>query len=140
MEISKIPFIQHLNIKNSSTDNLSIQNSKNLHNHLGSIHAGALYTLAETQSAIFLQSKFPDLKENIIPLLREGTIKYKKQALSQITAYANTNEEDIEKFFKLFNKKGRGSIEVKVELKDEEDELCAIGRFVWFVQSVDLNQ
>jgi acyl-coenzyme A thioesterase PaaI-like protein len=137
MEISKIPFIEHLNIKNSSTANLSIQNSKNLHNHLGSIHAGALYTLAETQSAIFLQNKFPDLKDNIIPLLREGTIKYKKQALNQITAYANTYEEDIEKFLKLFNKKGRGSIEVSVELKDKEGELCAVGRFVWFVQSVD---
>jgi len=136
MEISKIPFIKHLDIKNSSTSNLTIQNSKNLHNHLGSLHAGALYTLAETQSAIFLQSKFPDLKDSIIPLLREGTIKYKKQALSKITAYANTSEEDIEKFFKLFKKKGRGSIKVSVELIDEEDELCAVASFVWFIQSI----
>jgi acyl-coenzyme A thioesterase PaaI-like protein len=115
-------------------DKMSMDISENVKNHIGSIHAGALFVLAESASGYHLETLFPDLKDKVVPLLRESSIKYKKIALGKVTAFASVDDAKLEKFDRQFFKKGRGSVSVDVELKDEDDEVVSVGTFTWFIQ------
>ena len=137
MDILKIPFIELLNIKRDNST-LIIEPIKSLENHLGTMHAGAIYTLAETQSGLYLQNIFKDLSNSAIPILRSSTIKYKKEINSKVEARANAKLEDLERFFDIFIKKGRAIISVDVDIVDRDNILYAVASFNWFVQKISI--
>jgi acyl-coenzyme A thioesterase PaaI-like protein len=119
------------------TDTLELEFKKELTNHLGSIHAGALYTLAEIQSGLFLQERFKEYK-NTLPILRGGEIKYKKEAKATVSAIAKANKESLEKFENTLNKRAKALISVEVELYSNS-ELVANAKFSWFVKILNLE-
>ncbi len=123
------PFTDYLGIE---TDTLAYETR--LQNHLGSIHAGAQFTFAERASGMYLASLFPDIKAQVIPLLRESNMKYKKQALSALSAKASVDESQLQRFKKSFDAKGRASIVVDVALEDSEGDVVCVGSFKWFVE------
>jgi acyl-coenzyme A thioesterase PaaI-like protein len=110
--------------------------NKNVLNHIKTIHASAQFTLAETQSGLHLQKLFPELEGKVIPVLRDAQIKYKKPAQEKIIAFSSSDEEAIEKFKTQFEKKGRGSLQINVEVKDVNDVLTSQATFTWFVQAL----
>ena len=132
MEVTQIPFVKLLEI-NDEKEYLSLEYKKDILNHVQTIHASAQFTLAETQSGVLLQELFPDLEGKVIPLLRDATIKYKKPAQKKIYAFASVSDENLQKFQELFEKKGRGSVQVDVVVKDIDDVVTAVASFVWFV-------
>ena len=117
-------------------EKLCIDISENIKNHIGTIHASALFLLAESASGKYLKSQFPELKNSVIPLLRQSNIKYKKTAIGTITAFASLSDEEKERFIKQFSKKSRGTIEVNITLKNENDEIVSISSFTWFIQKI----
>jgi len=125
-----IPFTKTVGIENGL-----LKNVMKVQNHLGSIHAGAQFTFAETASGIYLSSHFPEYEGKIIPLLRESTIKYKKQALTTLSAESYVDKEGVEKFIAQLESKGRSTIVVHVKLKDVEGDVTCEGSFKWFIQS-----
>ena len=135
MNINTIPFIKLINI-NQEEQTLSMNLKEDVLNHLNTIHAGAQYTLAETQSGVYLQNLFPHLEGKAIPILRDSKIKYKNPAKTSISASAISKEEDIEKFKTQYEKKGRALINVDVEVKDENDKISCQASFTWFIQSL----
>ena len=137
MNVTEIPFVKLLDIKQEE-QTLSLAYKNDVLNHVNTIHASAQFTLAETDSGLYLQKLFPELEGKVIPLLRDATIKYKKPAQEKIIAYSNVDEENLIKFREQFAKKGRGSIEVSVQVKDINDTLTAQARFTWFVQTIEL--
>jgi acyl-coenzyme A thioesterase PaaI-like protein len=135
MNILKIPFINHLKI--TQDKNLSLKKEPHTLNHIDTIHAGAIFTLAETASGNTLKKSFPEYENKVIPILRDSNIKYKKPALSDIYADASITDEAIEKFITQFEKKSRATIEVNVIVRDIEDNTIATALFTWFVQKID---
>ena len=135
MNATDIPFVSHIGIKEQDNE-LSLDFKKDVLNHVKTIHASAQFTLAETQSGLYLLSFFPELEGKVIPLLREANIKYKKPALEKILAYASIENDVLEKFKTTLDKKGRGSLSVKVQIKDINDVLCSEGEFSWFIQAL----
>lgn len=125
-----IPFAKTVGIEEGV-----LANELKVQNHLGSIHAGAQFTFAEAASGKYLSSLFPDMQDKIIPLLRESTIKYKKQALSMLVSEVSVDKEDLEKFTTQFKSKGRSTIVAHVKLKDSEGDITCEGSFKWFIQS-----
>jgi len=125
-----IPFVITVGIENSV-----LKNDTKVQNHLGSIHAGAQFTFAEAASGRYLFSLFPEIQEYIIPLLRESSIKYKKQAMTELSSEVSVDKEDLEKFLRQFESKGRATIVAYVVLKDKEGDITCEGSFKWFVQS-----
>jgi len=132
MEVTQIPFVKLLEIKDEN-ESLSLEYKRDILNHIQTIHASAQFTLAETQSGLFLQELFPHLEGKVVPLLRDATIKYKKPAQKKIYARASVSDENLQKFQELFEKKGRGSVQVDVLVKDIDDVVTAIASFIWFV-------
>jgi len=135
MQATEIPFVKLVGIENENST-LSLDFKNDIKNHMETIHASAQFTLAETQSGIHLQELFPELEGKAIPILRDAQIKYKKPAQHKISAYANCANESIDKFKEQFDKKGRGSIQVSVEIRDVNDVVTSQGVFNWFIQSV----
>jgi len=135
LTIKDVPFADFVGIKEDDK-NVYLDFGDMVQNHIKSIHASAQFTLAETKSGLHLVSLFPSLEGKVIPLLRGAQMKYKKPALEKIIAYASVEEESLQKFNAMFEKKGRGSIVVKVQVKDIHDVLCSEGEFNWFIQAI----
>jgi len=135
MRAQDIAFVNLVGIEQRENSVL-LAYKKDVLNHIDSIHASAQFTLAETQSGLHLQELFPELLGNVVPLLRESKIKYKKPALKNIVAKASCSSQNITKFREQFAKKGRATLSLNVDVKDEDGVLCAIAEFVWFVQKI----
>ncbi|MDF1883959.1 YiiD C-terminal domain-containing protein [Sulfurimonas sp. SAG-AH-194-C21] len=135
MKADEIPFVKLVGIEQSEAS-VSLAYKKDVQNHINTIHASAQFTLAETQSGLHLQSLFPELEGTVIPLLRESSMKYKKQALKTISAFASVKDEDKEKFLEQLTRKGRASLSVAVEVKDSDGVCTAQGTFGWFISKI----
>src|SRR5215471_2422223 len=62
-------------------------------NHIGSQHAGALFTLGESASGAAMAGTFADLLLNIRPIASNASIEYRKLARGKITATAVTSDD-----------------------------------------------
>ncbi len=128
--IKNIEFIKHLGIKQEG-NSLTLEPREELLNHLGAIHAGALFTLAESQSGLTLIEGFG--KVNVKALLRSSSIKYRAEATSKLTAIGSINPKDIEKFNTQLNNKGRALIDVAVKVLNSEKHTVLTATFNWFI-------
>ena len=135
MHLLDIGMLRHLGIEIYDETRLQLSFTPQIANHLETMHAGALYTLAEAQSGYFLQQCFPEHTSDVVPILREGSIKYLRMTHTTVTAYAYTSEASLQTFIETFKAKGRAKIGVAVEVKDDAGNLCAKGRFDWFVST-----
>jgi acyl-coenzyme A thioesterase PaaI-like protein len=138
MDITEIPFNKFLNISKSGQNDsgLTLVFDNHLKNHLGTFHAGAQYVLAEACSGHTLYILFPDLYDQVIPVLRTSKTKFKKPATSDIHATASIKEDIKEKFEQQLQKKGRATIAVEVDVYDTNDIKTMSGIFEWFVQKI----
>ncbi len=137
MDVTQIPFNKFIEIKNSNDDNaLALEFKSNMKNHLGTFHASAQFALAEACSGLSLQKHFPHLVESVVPVLRKSDIKFKQPAQSNIQATSNLAVEEKEKFEQQLEKKGRSTIAVPVEIKDENGKTTMVGKYEWFVQKL----
>jgi acyl-coenzyme A thioesterase PaaI-like protein len=136
MDIIKVPFIQKSGIQYDDSGSLKLEFCQSILNHVGTVHASAQFTLAETASGACLQSLFPELSEQVIPILREAKVKYSKPAKQSISAYSFVNKGAISTFRDQLSKKGRGIIEISVEIKDSDKTVTCSGVFKWFVQTI----
>jgi len=136
MDVTHIPFAKHIGIEKKEEGILKLEVTDIVQNHIQTIHASAQFALAETQSGLYLQDLFPTYIGKVLPLLRSASVKFKHPAQCSITAEANVLDIDKEKFLALFEKKGRASILVTVELIDEKGSVTMIGEYHWFIQKI----
>ena len=137
MNVIDIPFVKKVGITKTEHNTLGLAFTTDTHNHLETMHASAQFTLAETASGEYLQTLFPELVGKVIPVLRDASVKFRKPATKNIIAYPSISSEAHEKFNLQFNKKGRASICVDVEIKDIDNTVTAITSYNWFVQKID---
>ena len=135
LELLKIlPFANFIGVKARNKKELQLSPHKDVENHIGTIHAAAQFTLAETQSGLYMLSLFPEYADDVVPLLRSSNIKYKFPATTELVALASVSEEEKNKFDKQFLKRGRAMLMVEVEVKDSNGVITMLGTFGWFIQ------
>lgn len=88
MDITKIPFLDKVGIAKNQQDILGLELDDSVLNHLNTIHASALFTLAEAASGNALQMTFPEYVGKVMPVLRDSQVKYRKPATCSVFAYA----------------------------------------------------
>ena len=137
MDVAGIPFNRHLGVYSGSDGRLEIAETDALKNHLGTVHAGVQFTLAEAASGAYLAERFHELADKVVPVVRGSEIKFKRPASGNIYAHASVSDEDAGKFLEQFNKKKRGLITVSVEVKDAEGTVTATAKYDWFVTALD---
>jgi len=136
MNVIDTPFVKKTGIEKAENGILELPYQKDVQNHLEAICAGAQYTLAESSSAELLQDLFPELVGNVIPVIRETKIKFRKPALSRISAHSSIDDDSLRQFRGRFYKNGKGFISIDVKVSDLEGNVTCSASFLWFLQKI----
>jgi len=134
-DITQIPFSKKLKIEKSDKPGyiLMLEEKPDLLNHLDTLHAGVLFTLAESTSGEYLLENFGGLKMDIIPVIRKAEIKYSKPGKGSIYSTADIVEPGIHEVASALEEKGRIIIKVKVDIFTEGNQRLLTAFFEWFV-------
>jgi acyl-coenzyme A thioesterase PaaI-like protein len=103
-----------------------------LKNHVGSQHAGALFTVGEWASGAAFVSAFAERMGEITPLAERGDIHYAAIARGPIRATAEL--EDAAALHRTLDADGRVRFDVKVDLADGEGKTVATMTVGWYVR------
>jgi acyl-CoA thioesterase FadM len=136
MNIIDIPFNKLIGISLpvNSEFLLQLDAKKEYTNHMGAVHAAALFALAEGSGAQFLLNYFPkEMIEQVIPLVRKVEVSYKKPATGIIVSTAKLKDNSIEDIRQQLTTKKRVSLITTVDLFDEEKNRVFTANFEWFV-------
>lgn len=136
MDVMEIPFVNSVGIQRGDDGVFFLPFSCGVHNHLETVHAAAQYALAETASGDTLLALFPELAGQVVPVLRDSQLKFKRPAASDIGAYTRVSEEAVARFLEQLERKGRSVITVEVQIRDAADIVTCSGSFNWFVQRI----
>ena len=134
MNVLKLPFNDFIGLKMSDRNDflLMLENRAEYRNHLNTVHASALFALAEASSGYFLLNEFSELTE-IVPVVRKVETKYKKPATGSVFSKAKFQEVEKNEVLDMLNQKGRAILKVEVSLFDEASVQVMQSIFEWFV-------
>ena len=135
MNIQEVPFNRFLGIQASAKEGyiLELANNDHLSNHLGTMHAGALFSLAEATSGEYLLRQFQSSDLDIIPVVRKVDIKYSRPAESVVYSTAEFAENSADEVYAGLKERRKVIIKVKVELYNERHERIAGSNIHWFL-------
>ena len=91
--------------------------------HVGTMYAGALFTLAEIPGGALFLSTFDVSK--YYPIVKEMTIRYKKPVLTDATVKVRLDEEEAERITKEADEQGKSEFVLKAEIFDDNGQLVA---------------
>jgi uncharacterized protein (TIGR00369 family) len=131
-----IPFARHagieiLEIGDGSAVARLVQ-AEQLSNHIGSVHAGALFTLGETASGAAMVGAFADVATQMRPLATSAKISYLKLARGTITARAQTDTPAAE-LRRQLSANGVVMFEVTVDVQNDQEREVAQLVVAWRV-------
>lgn len=136
MDVLEIPYNKFLGLQQDDSNNgyiFKLEHKKEYQNHLGTMHASAIFALAEASSGEFLLNQFKDYKLDIIPVVRKVEIKYSKPANGKIFSKACIIDADITDIINELENKNRVIIKVKVDVFNDNDEKVFTSTFDWFL-------
>jgi len=89
MDITQLPFNNFIGLKISDKTDflLMLEERPEYRNHLNTVHASALFSLAEASSGHFLLNEFSELTD-VVPVVRKAETKYKKPATGVVFSKA----------------------------------------------------
>ena len=111
-----------------------LPDSEGLRNHVGSQHAGALFSAGEAASGGAFMGSFAERLGSITPLARSADIAYRKIARGPITA-TGTLASDAAELMAQLDSDGRVEFPIGVELADEEGNVVATMTVHWHVRA-----
>jgi uncharacterized protein (TIGR00369 family) len=135
-----VPYISHMGIEvtemSEGAATAVLPDRHELHNHVGSQHAGALFGVAETASGAAFVGAFAVRMGDVTPLARSAEIAYVKVARGRIEAKARLGVAAAEALATL-DADGRVDFSVEVELTDAEGDTVATATVDWNVRLKD---
>ena len=93
-------------------------------NHIGTVYAGSLFSLADFAGGVLFYSSFDHRK--YYPLLKELTITFKKPATTDITVEASMPSDQVERIKDIVDETGKADWVMDLDLKDEKGNICCI--------------
>jgi acyl-coenzyme A thioesterase PaaI-like protein len=132
-----IPFNRHLRL---SVDEVApgrgvvtLPEGEELQNHVGSQHAGALFSAGEAASGGAFLGAFAEHLGSLTPLAKSASIDYRKIARGPITA-VGTLSADVDALLASIEADGRVEFPVAVELTDRDGNVVATMTVQWHVR------
>ena len=118
-----VPFVGTLGIEylelSGTRALLRLRDEPSFHNHVGGLHAGAMFTLAESASGAVVIGSFHDLTDTVTPLAATAEIAYRKLAKGPVTAEATLGTPAQEVRDELARTGRTVQFPVQVVLRDE---------------------
>jgi len=119
-----VPFARHVGVEildvQRGTGEARVTSRPELQNHIGTLHAAALFALAESASGVCMASTLAPVVLKLYPVVAQSTIKFFKPGRGTITAHASVVGEPDTLVAEL---KENGTVRffVDVYLTDEGD-------------------
>ncbi len=124
--LKKIPYTAGLGIIIDHADSAEVQmtlpDASISQNMLGIVHAGALYTFAETVAGVAAGFDHLDVA---FPLARKAEIHYLRPARGAIHAHAKIDAADSTRVAEELERDGRSELSVAVQLSDSSGQIVA---------------
>jgi thioesterase domain-containing protein len=89
--------------------------------HVGTMYAGALFSLAEVPGGALYLSSFD--VSRYYPIVKEMTIRYKKPVVTDATVKVEMSEEEMRRVAGEADEKGKSEFLLKAEVFDEAGRL-----------------
>jgi uncharacterized protein (TIGR00369 family) len=132
-----VPFAGHLGLEITHVANgealVVLPEGHELTNHVGSQHAGALFTVAETASGAAFVGAFAKRMGEVTPLARSAEISFEKIAKGPIEASAKLGVDPAAALATL-DAEGKVVFPCEVELNDADGQRVATAIVQWHVR------
>jgi len=132
--VLELPFVRHVGLEVAEEGALAIRSSPLLENHIGTLHAGALFTLGESASGVALARALAEGLGSVVPVAKNASIAYRKPARGRIRAIG-TLAETSDAIAARVGKDGKTTFDVLVTMKDDGDVEVATMSVTWHVRA-----
>lgn len=129
--VATVPFVEHVGLRtDADTPVVHVPDDPRLRNHVGTVHAGALFTAAETASGREIVRLLGVLPVPVIPVVGTASMRYRAPAVGPVAAIATTvlSHDDI---VAELATGGRPRRSVDTELTAEDGTVVARATFEW---------
>ena len=131
---TQVPMVGTLNIEFLELDPqrvlLRLPDQPDYHNHIGGLHAGAMFTLAETATGALVLGNFGMHIARAVPLAVDGSIRYLKIARGPVYAEA-TMAETADEILGQLDGGQRPEWRIPVSLSTEDGTVTGESSFLW---------
>jgi len=134
MDMTKLPFNELIGLKYSDKPEymFMLDNRSDYHNHIATVHASALFSLAEATGADFLFKEIAEVEDRI-PVVGKVEMKYKKPAIGEIYSTASFQDITRDELLDSLKESDKVRLTVEVSLFDKEDQLLVQAEFGWVI-------
>ncbi|HEY1027058.1 MAG TPA: YiiD C-terminal domain-containing protein [Pseudomonas sp.] len=95
-------------------------------NHIGSMYAGALFTLAEIPGGALFLTSFDT--QRFYPIIKEMNLRFRRPASGDIQVEARLSSEDITRLEEEAGRQGKAEYLLELQLTDGNGEVVAESR------------
>jgi thioesterase domain-containing protein len=92
-------------------------------NHIGSMYAGALFTLAEIPGGALFLTSFD--AQRVYPIIKEMNLRFRRPATGDIRVEARLAAEEIQRLQKQVTELGKAEYVLQLQLTDDSGEVVA---------------
>ena len=128
----KIAFVKRMNLKAEVLEpgfvRLRVPLAGN-ENHIGSMYAGALFTLAEIPGGALFLTSFDASK--FYPIVKEMNLRFRRPATGDIVVEARLGTEEIERLQGEAQANGKAEYVLELQLTDGSGEVVALSRGIY---------
>lgn len=98
-------------------------------NHIGSMYAGALFTLAEIPGGALFLTSFD--AQRFYPIIKEMNLRFRRPATGDIRVEARLEAEEIRRLQQQATDNGKAEYLLQLQLTDDSGEVVAESRGVY---------
>jgi acyl-coenzyme A thioesterase PaaI-like protein len=126
-----LPFNTRIGMVAEDGESLALADDPTLTNHVGTVHAGALFTLGEAASGVAITEAVAAL--GAMPIAKGATIAYRRPAKGRVRARGRIVEE-LEAIRARLRTDGKTAFDVAVSITDAEGVEVATMTVTWHLR------
>ncbi|SDG00500.1 DUF4442 domain-containing protein [Sulfitobacter delicatus] len=133
-----VPFANHVGVKlleiGDGTASAELVQRHETSNHIGTQHAGAMFTLGESASGAAMAGAIAPVIMDMRPVAAMGQIAFKRIAEGTLTAHAQTSRPGAELLIALQDE-GKVAFDVTVDIRNEAGDTVVEMTMNWHVSA-----
>ena len=134
MNLTSIPFAKLIRLQEGEGDYLfCLAAHQDYTNHLGTVAAAAQFSLAEFASGQWLLYTFPDMAEQVVPMLRNSQVKFNQATTGRICAKVNVSKETELQVAAELKQLKRSKCTIPVKVMNDQGHVVMTGHFEWIL-------
>ena len=131
-----VPFANHVGVElveiGDGTATARLAQRAEVENHIGSMHAAAMFALGEAASGAALAGALAPVILTMRPVAATSQIAFKKVAKGTLTAHAKTSADGAS-LMSTITQEGKVAFDVTVDVKDAQGDTVVEMTVNWYV-------